>query len=107
MNVVKHGTSQTKDSEKIYKVTCDSCGCVFEAKRSEFHVWPLPARPVSETVRNYDNTGRPAEIQCPECKCTCGIRMRLLARESAFYMHIVGDRRSKEHDLYTYVCSRR
>ena len=52
MNVVKHGTSQTKDSGKIYKVTCDSCGCVFEAKRSEFHVWPLPARPVSETVRN-------------------------------------------------------
>lgn len=38
MNIVKHGTSQTKDSEKIYKVTCDSCGCVFEAKRSEFHV---------------------------------------------------------------------
>lgn len=84
MDVVKHGTHRAEDSEKLYKVICDSCGCIFEAKRSEFHIWPLPARPVSETVRNYDNTERPAEIQCPECKCTCGIRMRLLARESAF-----------------------
>lgn len=84
MNVIKHGNRSEIGFEKTYKVTCDSCGCVFEAKRSEFHVWPLPARPVSETVKNYDNTGRPAEIQCPECKYTCGIRMRLLARESAF-----------------------
>lgn len=51
MNIIKHGTYQAKDSEKLYKVTCDSCGCVFEAKRSEFHVWPLPARPVGETVK--------------------------------------------------------
>ena len=51
MNVIKHGTHRTKDSEKLYKVTCDACGCVFEAKRSEFHVWPLPARPVSETLK--------------------------------------------------------
>ena len=52
MNVIKHGMHRAKDSEKLYKVTCDSCGCIFEAKRSEFHVWPLPARPVSETVKN-------------------------------------------------------
>lgn len=52
MDVIKHGTVKTKDSEKLYKVTCDSCGCVFEAKRAEFHVWPLPARPISETVKN-------------------------------------------------------
>ena len=51
MNVIKHGTVNTKESEKLYKVTCDACGCIFEAKRSEFHVWPLPARPVSETVK--------------------------------------------------------
>lgn len=51
MDVIKHGTVKTKESEKLYKVTCDACGCVFEAKRSEFHVWPLPARPVSETVK--------------------------------------------------------
>lgn len=51
MNVIKHGTHRTKDSKNLYKVTCDSCGCIFEAKRSEFHVWPLPARPVTETVK--------------------------------------------------------
>ena len=32
MNVIKHGTHLAKDSGKLYKVTCDSCGCVFEAK---------------------------------------------------------------------------
>lgn len=88
MNVIKHGTHRAKDSENLYKVTCDSCGCTFEAKRSEFHIWPLPARPVSETVKNYDNTGRTAEIQCPECGCTVSmvpnLELNIMPRNKIF-----------------------
>lgn len=36
MNVIKHGAVKTKESEKLYKVTCDSCGCIFEAKDLNF-----------------------------------------------------------------------
>lgn len=64
IKIIKHGyRANTSPKSTRYRITCESCGCIFECNFNDF--------------RSYVNYGahHECEIQCPECETYLNIPM--------------------------------
>lgn len=97
MNVIKHGKVYN-ELHKKYNLTCQYCGCEFEAERCELSQPPIGTILTEYQIDRYKNEGKEALIACPECRniVKCKVSITEEERESLEkYRRFV---RWKKHD---------